>query len=91
MPNPSKKKATLNFEKAFSELEQMVESLESGNLKLEESVKTFEKGVALIKTCQKSLDQAEQKIQILLDKNGVSELADLKSIDDLDSDDDESR
>ena len=54
-----------SFEEALNELESLVETLEQGDLSLEESLKSFERGVALTRTCQQALKDAEQKIQIL--------------------------
>lgn len=54
------------FEKSLEELEALVETLEKGDLPLEEALKQFEKGVALTRACQESLKAAEQKVEILL-------------------------
>ena len=62
------------FEAALAELESVVESLERGELSLEESLQTFERGVELTRTCQEALKQAEQKIQILSKKDSDSGL-----------------
>jgi exodeoxyribonuclease VII small subunit len=59
------KSATPDFEAALAELEEIVQKLEQGDLSLEESLRQFERGVALTRSCQKSLRQAEQKIRIL--------------------------
>ncbi|MSQ92352.1 MAG: exodeoxyribonuclease VII small subunit [Gammaproteobacteria bacterium] len=59
------KSATPDFEAALAELEQIVERLEQGELSLEESLRQFERGVELTRSCQKALRQAEQKISIL--------------------------
>ena len=59
------KSATPDFEAALAELEQIVERLEQGELSLEESMRQFERGVELTRSCQKALRQAEQKISIL--------------------------
>jgi len=59
-------KKSPNLEKAMGELEQIVEQLEGGELTLEKSLAQFEKGVKLSRECQKSLTEAEQKVQILL-------------------------
>ncbi|HUG02979.1 MAG TPA: exodeoxyribonuclease VII small subunit [Steroidobacteraceae bacterium] len=59
------KPATPDFEAALAELEQIVQRLEQGELSLEESLRQFERGVELTRSCQKVLRQAEQKIQIL--------------------------
>jgi len=70
---PKKKSANL-FEDSLAELEQLVAQLEQGDLSLEESLNAFERGVALTRTCQQALQQAEQKVQILLEKNGTQTL-----------------
>lgn len=64
------KKATPDFEKALRELEQLVEVLEQGDLSLEESLKKFEQGVKLTRSCQQALQQAEQKVHLLMEENG---------------------
>ncbi|GFO72611.1 exodeoxyribonuclease VII small subunit [Bathymodiolus japonicus methanotrophic gill symbiont] len=70
---PRKKSATL-FEDSLKGLEEIVEQLEQGDISLEESLKSFEKGVNLTRICQKALQEAEQKVQILLEKNGQQAL-----------------
>ncbi len=69
-----KKTNSINFEKTLAELEQLVEKMEKGDLSLEESLKYFERGILLTKTCQQALSEAEQKVRILLERNGKSEL-----------------
>lgn len=69
-----KKKTTNLFEESLAELEQLVEQMEQGELSLEDSLKSFERGVALTRACQKALQEAEQKVQILLEKNGTQTL-----------------
>ena len=71
-----KKQGDFNFEKALQELEELVEKMETGNLSLEESLKYFERGVALTRNCQQALTEAEQKVQILLKQNGKEQLQD---------------
>lgn len=51
-------------------LQTLVERLESGELSLEESLGAFEQGIRLTRECQTSLSQAEQKVQILLERDG---------------------
>jgi exodeoxyribonuclease VII small subunit len=63
-------KKTVPFEESLAELEQLVERMEQGNLALEESLKLFERGVQLTRTCQKALKEAEQKVHVLLEENG---------------------
>ena len=69
----SKKPRTLDFEQALGELETVVERLEHGELPLEEALKQFERGVELARSCQASLEQAEQKVAILLKKSSDAE------------------
>ena len=62
----------IDFESAYSELESLVERMEKGDQKLEESLKDFERGVTLLKACNARLSAAEQKIEILVkDSQGV--------------------
>ncbi len=70
---PRKKSVTL-FEDSLKGLEEIVEQLEQGDISLEESLKSFEQGVKLTRICQKSLQEAEQKVQILLARNGQQTL-----------------
>ena len=65
----AKKSKTPDFESALHELESIVERMEKGELTLEESLQQFERGVLLTRTCQQSLHDAEQKVQILLKKD----------------------
>lgn len=61
----------LKFEEALTRLEEIVKALEKGDLPLEDSLKIFEEGVRMSKSCLKMLDEAEKKVEILLgDKNG---------------------
>lgn len=64
-----------DFEKALQELEQLVEKMEEGELSLEESLKHFERGIALTRSCQQALQAAEQKVQILLTEGDQQSLA----------------
>ena len=67
---PAQAADTPDFERALSELESLVERLERGDLPLEEALKTFERGVELTRHCQTSLKAAQQKVEILLKRNG---------------------
>ena len=60
-----KKQSIPDFEASLAELESIVQRLEQGELPLEESLRQFERGVALTRSCQKALRQAEQKIRVL--------------------------
>ena len=70
----TRKKATSVFEDSMNELEKLVEQMEQGDISLEESLKAFERGIKLTRACQQSLQEAEQKVQILLEKNGQQNL-----------------
>ena len=59
-----------DFEEALTELETLVERLEHGDLPLDEALRLFERGVALTRQCQTSLQAAQQKVEILLRKSG---------------------
>ena len=69
-----KKTAGFCFEQALTDLNSVVENMESGQLPLEESLSQFEKGIALIRQCQHALSQAEQKVQILTKDNNENSL-----------------
>ena len=62
----TKEDKQMHFEEAFKRLEQIVGNLESGDLSLEESMKLFEEGIRLTEACKSRLEDAEQKIQLLL-------------------------
>lgn len=69
-------KGTPDFEGALTELEQLIEQLESGDLSLDDSLKAFEAGVKLTRECQKQLSKAEQKVQKLVQEQGQLQLED---------------
>ncbi|MFN7684418.1 MAG: exodeoxyribonuclease VII small subunit [Oligoflexia bacterium] len=56
----------LSFDEALGQLQQVVRTLESGELSLEDALKAFERGVGLSRACQRLLTVAEQKIEILV-------------------------
>ena len=64
------KKLSPNFEKNLQELEALVGALESGDLSLEDSLIAFEKGIEMTRACQNALESAEQKVNVLLEKDG---------------------
>lgn len=65
---------TVNFEQALQELEVLVERMEQGDLSLEESLESFERGIALTRRCQTALQEAEQKVEILTGKDDSARL-----------------
>ncbi|MDA3977488.1 exodeoxyribonuclease VII small subunit [Gallibacterium sp. AGMB14963] len=67
---------TLNFENTLTELEAVVNRLEQGDLSLEDALAQFEQGVNLAKQAQDRLANAEQRVQILLEKNSTAQLSD---------------
>ena len=69
MAGKTKNKA-VDFEKALEQLETLVTTLESGDLSLEQSLKAFEEGVKLTRECQTQLNEAEQRVQMLVEEQG---------------------
>ena len=63
-----------DFESSLKALESIVERLEDENINLEDSVKSFEAGINLVKECQKQLEDAELKVKELLDDGTSQEL-----------------
>ena len=61
--------AKIDFESALEELESLVSKMESGELSLDDSLKAFERGIELTRTCQSTLEAAELKIQMLTKDN----------------------
>ena len=70
----TKEDKKVDFESSLKELELIVERLEDENINLEDSVKSFEEGVNLVKQCQKQLQDAELKIKKLLDDGSSIEI-----------------
>ena len=71
MPSSNKK---IDFEYSLKKLESIVKKLEDENINLEDSVKSFEAGINLVKECQKQLEDAELKVKELLDDGTSQEL-----------------
>ena len=61
----------IDFESALEELESLVSKMESGELSLDDSLKAFERGIELTRTCQSTLEAAELKIQMLTKDNKI--------------------
>ncbi len=87
MAEKNKSLQKLNFEEAMTRLEKIVEELESGELTLEDSVKSFEKGIELSKLCKKKLESAENRVKKIVEKTGGE--FDLELFEDNEGDDDE--
>ncbi len=74
-----KAEQSFDFEKNLQQLNELVDTMEKGDLSLEESLKQFESGMQLSKQCQEALSQAEQKVKILVDKAGKPQLDDFSA------------
>jgi len=72
-----KKKKTSDFESTLTELESLVDEMEHGDISLEDSLKKFERGIELTRTCQKALQDAEQKVRMLVEKKQADALVDV--------------
>jgi exodeoxyribonuclease VII small subunit len=66
-------KKPFNLEKSLTDLEALVEELESGDLPLDKAMKKFEEGIKLTRGCQAALKEAEQKVEILMKTAGGEE------------------
>ena len=65
-----KKKPIADFEKSLAELEKIVKRMERGDQSLDDTIKDFERGMALSELCRKGLDEAQQKVEMLVKKQG---------------------
>ena len=65
----------MTFKEASIELEQIVRSLEAGDLELEESLERYARGVELLKSLRERLASAEQKVRVLLDASDAQAAA----------------
>ena len=74
------KKVDINFEEALQKLETIVEDLESGELSLENSLKSFEKGIKLARQCQEKLSKAQLQVQKLIEEDGELKTTPLKDV-----------
>ncbi|CAD5266496.1 exonuclease VII small subunit [Alteromonas sp. 38] len=70
----TKKTDSPSFEETLTELDAIVNEMENGELPLNVALEKFERGIALSREGQKSLEQAEQKVKILLNEQGESAL-----------------
>ncbi|MEM9387392.1 MAG: exodeoxyribonuclease VII small subunit [Pseudomonadota bacterium] len=68
----AKSAARPDFERSLEELETLVARMEKGDLSLEDSLAQFERGIALTRSCQQALREAEQKIDALAGPDGES-------------------
>ena len=85
--DPGQTEKSPDFEQSLSELEALVAKLEQGDVPLEQALKTFERGVALTRQCQTALRNAQQKVEVLLTRNGAETIESFSDAE-VDSDDD---
>lgn len=64
---PTSNKKNKSIEAKLIELEEILDDLESGKLELDDALKKFEKGIKLSRECQQTLEEAEMKIQVLME------------------------
>ncbi|MBQ1229771.1 MAG: exodeoxyribonuclease VII small subunit [Clostridia bacterium] len=70
----------MKFESSMERLEQIVRALESGDRGLEESLKLYEEGITLVRSCNEALEQAEQSVKLLrLQPDGSVTLEDFQN------------
>ncbi len=67
-PQPVRDVATLSFEEALAELEQIVRGLESGQQRLEDAIGAYERGAALRRHCEAKLSEAEARVQAIVER-----------------------
>ncbi|HJR76673.1 MAG TPA: exodeoxyribonuclease VII small subunit [Nitrospiraceae bacterium] len=79
--------AAVKFEQAMARLEAIVTELEKGELPLDDSLRIFEEGIRLSKTCLKMLEEAERKVEILVQEKDGRRRLQAFSVTDQDSDD----
>ena len=80
--DPKENEKSPDFEQSLAELEALVAKLEQGDVPLEDALKTFERGVALTRQCQTALRTAQQKVEVLLARNGEETIASFADPDD---------
>lgn len=69
----ARKPKVTDLETSLDSLESLVERMESGEMSLEESLQAFEEGIRLTRHCQQALQQAEQKVRVLLEQTEDAE------------------
>ena len=70
-----------DFEKSLQQLEKIVTQMENGELGLEDSLNQFEQGIKLAKNCQDTLTNAEQRVEQLIEKNGLLQTIPFEDLD----------
>ncbi len=75
-----KELSELPFETALGELEQIVKTMEAGELSLDDMIAKFEQGTKLSDVCKQKLEKLEKKIEVLVNNNGKAEWQDFKPV-----------
>ena len=83
---PEEAENAAGFEELLAEAEGLAEKMEEGGLTLDESIRAYEKGVGNLRRCAGLLREAEEKVKVLLEKDGAFSLRDLDGGDDGDGD-----
>jgi exodeoxyribonuclease VII small subunit len=86
---PKKKEKLPSFEQALEELEEMVDTMESGELTLEELITSYERGAKLVSHCESVLDGARKRLDLITLKPKPSEASNEKSQPEASADSDE--
>ncbi len=73
-----KKPENMTFEATIEELDSLVDQLENGDLALDDALRKFERGIALVRAGQTKLSDAEQRVSILLSEDDEAPLSDFK-------------
>ena len=81
-PEEASNEASIDFEDALAQLEELVEKMETGSLSLEESLRAFERGTRLARHCQTVLEQAELRVKALLQDGSEKPMPDSGAGDD---------
>jgi len=68
------------FEKSLDELERLVARMEQGDQSLDDSLKSFERGIALYRNCQSALEQAELRVKLLSDPQAPDDAEDFEDL-----------
>ena len=79
----STKKKYKDYESAIERLEQITASLESGDVKLEDAIALYTEGLEIARYCDQKLGEAEKKIKVITENNGILEEGDFEAEGDL--------
>lgn len=68
-----KEEKELTLEESFAQLDKMIEALESRDISLEDSFKTYQSGMELLKNCNEKIDTVEKKMQVINENGELNE------------------